>query len=980
MSDTHLPSVEMLSRSCGARVQMKPQSRSLFSLLFLLLLPHPSRLYSFKKCSTDLKDQSRFVCSSKELPNIPTDIPKSATGINLQMNKIQSIRRTDLIGFYKLEILNLDLNKISHIEDGAFSDLSALTQLTLALNNLRNLNDNMFTGLSNLSDLIINDNQIISISKFAFKPLHKLHTLYLSFNYLVSSDIANILMHCPSLEILYLAYNNLTSFEYYNLPFPSLKTLNLVGNNITVFEPDKSPFLFMNLTELDLDKNPLRRLSVHSDVFPHLNSLGLASMMEPVIEWDVSNKDFFRGLSKLELLDTSFDIRTYQLLFKLVDSVDNLNLDRLGRLIDKVLLDFACSIPSLQKLSLGWNNISILNDSLLQSCANLTKLDLGYNSMTDLTEASLQMLTRLITLNLDSNHFSRIPVAIRNMTTLKHLSFDQNKITELQCFDFLNLISLRKLSLANNAILKISSCVFRSLPNLEILNVANNRLLQLTFDGTLTKLRSLLVGGNNIGLLLKGTFHNMSSLTYLNFFKDNSAVTALEAGAFEGLYNLTELDLSTNSFSGDTFAGLPKLERLFLSLHNPVAGSRSSSGSLYLPSLQNLEVKVNSRACLPQQQDVLKGLGNLTTFKSTNFFCETPHQNTFIYSPHLEELSIANSEEFDALPELFHPLKQLKTLHLTYTNIKSVDFLSNANLTRLEVLSLTNNEIKLVNETIFKALPSLKHVDLSGNPFACNCSNDGFIDWVIRNKQVQVVNAFQYRCSSPPSEEGNFLLDFNVQSCWEFTGFLCFISSSALVLVTLLSSFTYHFLRWQLVYGYYLLLAFLYDSKKRRQGCPYIYDAFVSYNVHDEDWVYRELLPELERVQGWRLCLHHCDFQPGKPIMENITDAIYSSRKTLCVISRRYLQSEWCSQEIQMASYRLFDEQKDVLILLFLEEISSNQLSPFYRMRKLVKSRTYLSWTQARNHRGLFWEKVQRALECDNEPADSHNPLTANVY
>ncbi|KAK7886202.1 hypothetical protein WMY93_025823 [Mugilogobius chulae] len=228
-------------------------------------------------------------------------------------------------------------------------------------------------------------------------------------------------------------------------------------------------------------------------------------------------------------------------------------------------------------------------------------------------------------------------------------------------------------------------------------------------------------------------------------------------------------------------------------------------------------------------------------------------------------------------------------------------------------------------------------------------------------------------------EEGHLLMDFNVQSCWDFTGFLCFMSSSALVLLTLLSSFIFHFLRWQLVYGFYLLQAFLYDTKKRRQRCHHIYDAFVSYNVHDEEWVYGELVPELEEVQGWRLCLHHRDFQPGKPIIENITDAIYSSRKTLCVISRRYLQSEWCSREIQMASFRLFDEQKDVLILLFLEEISSNQLSPVYRMRKLVKSRTYLSWTQARSHKGLFWEKVRRALESGNEPGDNHNPLTANV-
>ena len=76
--------------------------------------------------------------------------------------------------------------------------------------------------------------------------------------------------------------------------------------------------------------------------------------------------------------------------------------------------------------------------------------------------------------------------------------------------------------------------------------------------------------------------------------------------------------------------------------------------------------------------------------------------------------------------------------------------------------------------------------------------------------------------------------------------------------------------------------------------------------------------------QSWREsraggCLHHRFFEPGKPIIDNITDAISGSRKTIGVISRRYLESEWYSREMQMASFSLFDEQKHVLILVFLD-------------------------------------------------------------
>ena len=79
-----------------------------------------------------------------------------------------------------------------------------------------------------------------------------------------------------------------------------------------------------------------------------------------------------------------------------------------------------------------------------------------------------------------------------------------------------------------------------------------------------------------------------------------------------------------------------------------------------------------------------------------------------------------------------------------------------------------------------------------------------------------------------------------------------------------------------------------------------------------------------------------------------------------------------------LCSYRLLDEQKDVLVLLLLEDLSPNQLNPFFRMRTLMRSRTYLSWSGARGHRGLFWERVRQALETGAQfPSD--NPLPADV-
>ncbi|XP_062373914.1 toll-like receptor 13 [Sardina pilchardus] len=132
----------------------------------------------------------------------------------------------------------------------------------------------------------------------------------------------------------------------------------------------------------------------------------------------------------------------------------------------------------------------------------------------------------------------------------------------------------------------------------------------------------------------------------------------------------------------------------------------------------------------------------------------------------------------------------------------------------------------------------------------------------------------------------------------------------------------------------------------------------------DERWVMEELLPNLERrgPPFLKLCLHSRDFQLGKDIVENITDSLYRSRRTLCLVSRHYLRSNWCSLEMRLGTYRLQVEHRDVLILVFLEKIPSNLLSAHHRLARLVKTRTYIEWPQDPAQQGAFWERLWKKL------------------
>ncbi|XP_072312616.1 uncharacterized protein [Eucyclogobius newberryi] len=924
---------------------MAPQTSALLSLL-LLLLPRPSRLYSLHNCSLDRDDLRSVNCKGRRLTQIPRDVPTSALSLSVRQNNLTRLQQNDLSGLGELRTLNLAFNQISDIEPGAFSHSPALTHLSLQGNKLTNLPADVFDGLSDLTCLHLGGNPVKYISKSAFGPLKNLQELHLSGNSLSrTSHFANILLSCPALQVLHLEENHMTSFESKDFPFP------------------------LNITDLDLSSNPLRKFTVDANTFPRLKSLRL-STVQSNLQWDVSNNSFLQNLTTLDLNRTNFTIETYESIFRTVSLLENLVLSTVVSSLKTGLLDFACAIPSLKRLDLSCNVLSVLDDALLLPCSDVADLDLSSNELRDLSRSSLRKFTRLSRLEIERNSLTRVPETIRNISTLAYLSFLSNLIAQLECSAFSGLWRLKELILSDNRLFELNSCVFDDLLSLRKLHLERNFIYTLDNSFSVT-LGNLLVlnAEDNIDILHRGVFMILSSLRELTVGKS----LIMNDGVFEGLGDLRYLSYSPGLLSTETGAGLGSASRW--RSHSPPPTPPFIDMSL----LQTLIITFKFSLCPELPRDILKGLDHLTTFSSTHFFCK-PHPEMFHYTPRLLSLEITkNSKWENPDPELFKPIRDLQKLDLSENRLKSVDIISEANLTKLERLVLANNELRIIDETVFETFPSLRYLDLSGNLFVCDCSNAGFISWVLSDKRVYVADAFRYRCSFPLSHEGQLLLSFNVQSCWESMAWICFVTSFSLVLLALLSSFTYHFLRWQLVYSYYLFRAFLYDGKKKNEGSAPVYDAFVSYNVHDEEWIYHKLVPELEERQGWKLCLHHRDFEPGREILENITDAIYSSRKTLCVISPQYLQSEWCSREIQMASFRLFDEQKDVLILLFLEEISSDQLSPFYRMRKLVRSRTYLSWTQARSHRGLFWERVRRALETGNDPRETHDPLTANA-
>jgi protein toll len=81
------------------------------------------------------------------------------------------------------------------------------------------------------------------------------------------------------------------------------------------------------------------------------------------------------------------------------------------------------------------------------------------------------------------------------------------------------------------------------------------------------------------------------------------------------------------------------------------------------------------------------------------------------------------------------------------------------------------------------------------------------------------------------------------------------------------------------------------------------FDAFISYAQQDSDFVTDVLLPGLEDNADirFRCIVHIRDFVPGREITEQIMDAVNNSRRTVIVLSKHFVESEWAKLEFEAA-------------------------------------------------------------------------------
>ncbi|XP_068180519.1 toll-like receptor 9 [Antennarius striatus] len=951
---------------------MDPKKALLRNIVLLCqLLPFVRMMnMTFFPCYTDV-NTATVDCSYLPLRHVPNIESTTVLSLNLSLTKIQRVGEHDLSGFPNLHTLKMTgncqpgrlrpLDNLSckmEIHYNAFKDLINLQFVNLSGNSLTSipwlpeslrvldLQNNCIVqiihplGTPYIEELYLTKNCFYTnpcnksfyINETVFRELTKIKTLTLGYDNLTA--IPKGLP--PSLEILDLRVNAITEVKHGAfVGLTNLKQLNLEWNcqrcdraarpcfpcpNNLPLQLHRDSFYTENssLSYLSLRGNSLRTFP--EGMFQPLKNLHSLDLSDNLLAYAIQNGTFFaelKGLTRINLISNYEPLKTFKEL--------NLSPD-------------VSSMVGLQCLLLSGNFFHTLsNESLeiLSKLKNLKKLDMKMNFMTSCNVKALNQIPSLNDINLSQNMLKFLPHCSSLSSVIDTQQCSQNqklcpnhvtdppvivknqKFTFQKAFSELN-TTLKLLDLSNNDFhFKMSGMGHRiefieKLTNLESFSLANNGIgMRITERLISSSLKYFYFNGNHLDIMWESDNNK-----YTNFFHN--------------LTNLIFLDISNNelqSISVEQLSNLPRTIEILIISHNLLK---------YFP-WQNIYALSNLR-----HLDI-----------SQNFIYFLPHE-VIEFGSSFSVLDLSHNHVSFIPRSFFSQAKSLKYLYLNHNQIKELN---------LQFLPAPfRNGSALVKLTLHK------------NPFKCDCDTSWFADF-LRNTPIEIPHlTTAVRCEFPEPQQGMSILTMDQRSCRDIYGYLSSLICSFLVVACTVLPLMKHLYGWDLWYSLQILWAGHKGySQLTGSDSQYHYDAFVVFDTSNpavRDWIYNELTINLEDSGHRRfcLCLEERDWIPGLSCIENLHNAVYSSVKTVFVLSSgtggRETINGMIRQAFFMVQQRLLDEKVDAAVLVLLDEVFPRM--NYVQLRKRLCRKSVLSWPKNPKAQPLFWNRVKMALSSDN--------------
>ena len=899
-------------------------------------------------------------CFSRDLTALPRLPEGSYREINLFSNRITIISNDSFAHQPELEVLDLGKNHIEIIEELAFNNLVNLKELWLDNNLIQSLPRNVFRHVSKLETLDLSDNPFHVVPQDALSllpeymrtlaysqkiggegvfaldsiasPLYNLTTLVLNPYWDLDSD------H-PTLETVQLSDRSFINMPYLNY----LKIENSIHAALTTFKP----------------LSVLKHLSMSCFHFNILlwvpsNLLSLASVCVP--EMSTST-----GIDNLKI--ASKESLTH---FQRLHSLQFLGL---GHAITSVQDSAFSWAPNLTDLYLATNFIKYISPGAFSGLVKLLFLDLSHNQLTSLPAHAFQVFkssSALVEINLSHNRIQSIEGNYSNpfgtSTNLESVVLDSNEITP-QFFDTqYNIPNMRHLSIGDNPISDMTP--FRvAFPNLQ----------QFSANGSFV-------------VIPRGLPTSLQKLS-IHIQRESSEILWEESEIFFTDFQLWFPSIRSIVISGD--------------------GSCYFRHHGFLGNLPFLELLHLSHICLTSEELQKRFIGPFFQLKVLNL---AKNALTFLPSDifakcqNIQYLDLSDNTISVIDISIINPLNKLKYLNFGNNKLHDINILIKL-IPTLEHLDLSKNSITQVPNDLFKNSSKLQTLDLSGNPFDCTCTGgiSYFKTWFQNDKMTHMLFSenLNYLCLTPTSLSSVVITKANPYCPSRLPTILC----SSLAVIAVLGLLSFVSIKW-----YWQIRHILYHLSHGREHPDYIdgdqvvfmdeldgdvadehlhhdeevpshFDAYVAYHKDNENWVFDEMMKNIEgkylppkneedeeeeegkEIENDKVKPHERLklFIPQRDLrglkLRATTEAIEESDATILVLSPAFMEDPWCKQEMDIAQAMLTEKHRDVIILILLETVPYDKMT--YELRKMLRYKRYLDWTNDPDGQKLFWARLR---------------------
>lgn len=930
--------------------------------------------------------------------------------LDLSANQLSSewINSATFKGLYRLTTLDLSANKLTKIEPAIFKDLKNIETIKLNDNHLRHVEDKTFMGLTKLHSLTLSSNRLLSVRPNVFSGLQGLKLLSIDFNRISKFDQRTFL-HCPKIEELFLNGNKLDKIPSGLGDMPGLRSLDLGENQIKTLDNDSFSEL-TNVYGLRLTENYIE--TIRCGVFDKMTALQILNLSRNKIRHiEIGAFDNNQNLQAIRL--DGNQLKNISMLFIKLPNLVWLNMSE--NQLDE--FDYAMIPAQLQWLDIHANRVKKLGNYFeIESQLALTNFDASSNLLTEITGSAIPSSMEIMYLN--DNLISKVQsYSFFKKPNITRVDLFGNKITTLDPNALrISIVPqsrpLPEFYIGGNPYL--CDCNLDWLQNVNTEHRTQPRLMDLAsiyckLLYNRGKTYVPLVEAQPNQFLCQYNSHCLALCHCCDFnacdckmecpdrctcYHDQSwtsnVVDCSRANYKQKLpdqipMDATQIYLDGNIFpelASHAFIGRRKLKVLFLNNSNiEVISNRTFFG---LKNLEMLNLARNRLAHLIDYE--FDGLDSLKELYLQDNLISTIHKNALSSLQKLKTLRLDNNRmtqidlvqipigvndlrlsenpwacECETLEEFKSYLSRdivrdkYRVKCYRATAIATVAAAASATRAALAAVDHANNDN--LSDVGTAATKVIVNSNNNNNNSSSNADNvEGYI--IINANATNICDttelALNFNASGINSTKtilGHRRLDHYLPLFTTLSGLLL------IIVVSLLFIFIFRQEMKVWMHSRFGVRLFHRDTtaidKHERDK---LFDAFVSYSSKDEAFVVETLAPVLENGDPqYKLCLHYRDFPVGAYIADTIVQAIDSSRRTIMILSKNFIKSEWCRFEFKSAHHQVLRDRRRCLIVILLGDVPHKDLDPDIRL--YLKTNTYLQWGDK-----LFWEKLRFAL------------------